>query len=192
MFFKNLKIFSAYSLVEILVVLGIFSILSIVATQSIFLVLRGSKKSESVVNVKQELDYAADIIERQLQNSKKIIVEPSSSSCTPGGTATVSAGFISQSGSRGDITCLDMPGKNLYTGGTDVRVASSSGIPISYKYRLTSNKIAISACKFTCFKEGNKINMLFEITASAKGISQVEGASVTTSRRFFVSGSERY
>jgi hypothetical protein len=71
-------------------------------------------------------------------------------------------------------------------------VASSSGTPINYQYRLTSNKIDISACSFTCYREGNKNSLLFEVTGSAKGVSGVEGATVTTSRRIYITGSERY
>lgn len=63
---------SGYSLIEILIVIGIFAVLSVVSTQAVLLSLRGAKKSESIVNVKEELDYASDIISRQLQSALTI------------------------------------------------------------------------------------------------------------------------
>src|SRR4030043_751743 len=61
-----------YSIIEILIVIGIFAIFSVVVTQSVILSLRGTKKSGSVVTVKEDLEYAASTIERVLQNATSI------------------------------------------------------------------------------------------------------------------------
>ncbi len=57
------------SLIEILVVVSIFAILGIIITRSVILTLQGSKKSESLIRVRENLDYAKSVIERQIRNA---------------------------------------------------------------------------------------------------------------------------
>ncbi|KKQ74848.1 MAG: hypothetical protein US97_C0055G0001, partial [Microgenomates group bacterium GW2011_GWF1_38_5] len=44
-----------YSVVEILVVVGIFAVMAVIATQSVSLSLKSSKKSDSTMLVRNEL-----------------------------------------------------------------------------------------------------------------------------------------
>ena len=104
-----------YSVIEILVVVGVFAILGVIATQSVNLSLKSSKKSESITLVKQELDYVANSIERNLQVANSIYC-PSS--------ATPSVGFRDIRGKRGDYACIDMV-TDFFVKDHDKRVASS-------------------------------------------------------------------
>lgn len=61
-----------YSIVEMLVVIAIFSILAVLSTQSIATSLRGSKKSENSISIRQNLDYVTSVMDRQLRNAKSI------------------------------------------------------------------------------------------------------------------------
>ncbi len=63
---------AGFSLIEMLVVLFVFSILGIVSTQILALSLRGSKKSESIGEVRSNVEYAASTMERLLRNAKSI------------------------------------------------------------------------------------------------------------------------
>ncbi|KKQ73426.1 MAG: hypothetical protein US95_C0056G0009 [Candidatus Woesebacteria bacterium GW2011_GWB1_38_5] len=63
-----------YSVVEILVVVGIFAVMAVIATQSVSLSLKSSKKSDSTMLVRNELDYTAGSIERNFQFASAIIV----------------------------------------------------------------------------------------------------------------------
>lgn len=175
-----------YSVIEILVVVGVFAILGILATQSISLSLRSSKKSGSIIDVKQELDNAAGNIERSLQTASSVVVE----NCSAGGYATSSVGFRNSRGARGDIACLDFtPG--FFVADHDKRVASSSGETVNFVHRITSSKVDLSACGFTCYTENNRTYIDFLISGSAAGVSSSEGASVTTSRKILVRGVSR-
>ncbi len=59
-----------YSLVEILVVLVLFSVLAVIATQTLFLSFRGSRKSGNVVLVRNNVDHAVGVMERHLRNAR--------------------------------------------------------------------------------------------------------------------------
>jgi type II secretory pathway pseudopilin PulG len=171
-----------YSVVEILVVVGVFAVLAILATQSISLSLRSSKKSDSVVNIKQELDNAADSVTRLLQTASVIYC--------PEATATPSVGFRDIGGNRGDIACLDTTNW-LYILGNDTRIASSSAESINYNKRLTSTRVDITSCSFTCTTQNTQKYIDFSVTASARGISSAEGGTVTTSRNILVKDASR-
>jgi len=171
-----------YSVIEILVVVGVFAVLAILATQSISLSLKSTKKGDSVVNVKQELDNASENVTRLLQTANEIYCpEPS---------ATPSVGFRDHGGNRGDIACLDTDPYH-FVGSADTRIASSSGESIRYNNRLTSPVVEITSCSFTCVTQNSQKYIDFSVSAFAKGISSAEGASVTTSRNILVKAAIR-
>ena len=168
---KKINKIRAYSLIEILMVIGIFSVFLIVVTQSIVLTLRGSKKSESVVNVKEELEYTASSIERNLASARTI-------TCTANPHEIQ---YVSRYGTQAAYSWLEV-------GGADPRIASSSG---ATTYRLTSNKISITYCSFTCSAESGGVGVVVDVTGSSRGVSGVEGASYSTSRKIFLEFNER-
>jgi len=69
---RKTNIKKGYSIIELLVVIAIFSIISVIVSQSLVLSLRGSKKSESVIEVKNNVDVALSTMERLLRNAKSI------------------------------------------------------------------------------------------------------------------------
>lgn len=171
-----------YSVIEILVVIGVFAVLGVLATQSINLSLKSSKKSDSIVLVKQELDNASGNIERLLQTASSITI--AGNFCTSN-NATPSVSFRDSKGYRGDIACLDTTA-GFYVQGNDTRIASSSGETINYNQRLTSNKIVLTSCQFNCFTQGAQTYIDFLVKANVKGVSGAEGAIVETSRKILI------
>lgn len=150
------------SLLEILVVVAVFAILGIIVTQSVLLTLRGSKKSESQVRVRENINYALSVIERQLRNADAL------DSC---------------SSSRVDYK--DSDGLSTYfscqISGSDSFVASGSA-------RLTGSEISISSCEFSCDLGSSSsypwVGVSLGATeAEAKG---VEGASVTATTKVYL------
>ncbi len=61
-----------YSLIEMLVVIAIFSVLSVLVAQGILLSVRNVKRSENTIKVRQDVDNAVGIMERQLRNATSI------------------------------------------------------------------------------------------------------------------------
>lgn len=170
-----------YSVIEILVVVGVFAVLGVIATQAISLTLKSSKKNDSMVLVKQDLDNAAGNIERLLQTASTVIV---GGDCTTP-FATPSVGFRDSTGLRKDIACFDSPPHN-WKGTVDSRIVISSGETIRYFNRFTPNAVQLSYCNFSCYTKDLKTYVDFTATASARGVTGIEGASFETSRKIIV------
>jgi len=124
---KQKKYQSGMSLIEILIVVAIFGILATVTTRSVLLTLRGARKSESQLTVRENLNYALSIMERQLRGAQKITTCPNPDPLVLNYQA---ADFIDTS-----FSCLAL--------GTDGYVASGSA-------RLTSTEVDLVSCSITC------------------------------------------
>jgi prepilin-type N-terminal cleavage/methylation domain-containing protein len=66
---KNKK---GYTLMEILLVVVIFSLLGVIVTQVVASTLRGSGKSENTVVVRENVSYAIGVMERNIRNAEEI------------------------------------------------------------------------------------------------------------------------
>ncbi len=117
---------SAFSLIEILIVITIFAVIGLLSTRSIFLTIRGAKKSDSLVRVRENVNYSLSVIERQLRNSESV-------TCPNASTDILN--YISLEGTTTTFSCI--------TGGADKYIASGSG-------RLTSSDISVTSCSFVC------------------------------------------
>ncbi len=157
-----MKMKKGYTLVELLVVIVVFSVVSMVATQTIVAILRGAKKSEGVTKVRQNLDYAMGTMERQLRQAKGI-----TSSCN--GTATSSITFNDQFGNPVTFSCV-----GINNGNQPASIASSSA-------SLTGNDITLSACSFTCTAGSASSPSYVTMTATGAHIAgQSQRVTVTT------------
>lgn len=153
---KQLQINHGFSLVEILVVISIFAVIGILSTRSLFLTLRGAKKSDSLVSVRENINNALSVMERQIRNSEKI-------TCPSSGT-TLS--YISLEGVSTSFSC---------TTGTSGYIASGSA-------RLTSEDISIISCSIDCSQSNLNVPPLItiSITAEDNTSTSVEKGSITT------------
>ncbi len=71
---KNKRITSlGFTLVEVIVVIGIFVILSTILLSILITVIRGTKKSDSILAVKQDGEHAIDQITRNLRFAKALV-----------------------------------------------------------------------------------------------------------------------
>ncbi len=171
-----------YSVIEILVVVGIFAVLGILVTQSVSLSLRSSKKSDSLVFVKQEVDYAADNIARLLQMAASV------SGCAGDGAQVSALGFRDIGGNLGDFACLDTPPFSI--GGTDPRIASSSGSTPNYQ-RMTSTNLNITNCTFSCYLSNSQLYVEFDVSANAKNTASEENSQYSLSKKILVRSSQK-
>jgi len=117
---------SGFSLVEILIVITIFAVIGLLSTRSIFLTIRGAKKSDSLVRVRENVNYSLSVIERQIRNSESI-------TCPNASTSILE--YVSLEGTSTTFSCV--------SAGDDKYVASGSG-------RLTSSDITVTSCSFSC------------------------------------------
>lgn len=105
-----------YSIIEMLVVIFVFSILAVVLTQSIALVLKSTTKSENTNEVRANVEYAMSVMERTLRNAKEI---DTSTGCGSAGSGTTIS-FFEQDGSPHTFSCI-------LSGGVDVINSSVFG-----------------------------------------------------------------
>lgn len=163
---KNIK--AGFSIIELLVVVAIFSTLAVLATQSVVLTLRGSKKSESLIEVRENVNYAMSIMERLIRNAKEDAL-----SCSD-----LVLNYTDQYGNPADFTC---------EGGSNGWIASSSA-------RLTSEDIVVDCSSgggnvvFDCPVPLGNAPPSVEITITAEDANSfaAEGAQVTTSTKILL------
>ncbi len=124
---RNLVNISGISLIEILIVIGIFAVLGILSTSAVLLSLQGSKKGDAQVKVRENLDYAISIIERQLRNAESISLCPN--------TNPLVISYSDSNDISTSFSCLNV---------------GSAGYVASGSARLTNEEISVTACSFTC------------------------------------------
>lgn len=132
---------SGFSLIETLVVVGLFAVIGIVVAQSTAVSLQGSRKADASSKVRENLNQAINVMERQLRSAKAI----TSPVCSTGGTSSTSINYTDQRGNPGSFTCYPEPNctSNSYV------ASPSAGTPLN----LTSvETLCITACQFTCTK----------------------------------------
>src|SRR5258706_12974663 len=100
-----------FSLIEMLVVMFVFSILAIVVVQTLAITLRGSKESESQVQARENIQYAISVMDRTVRNARRL-------TCS-GATATLS--YIDEYGNAANFQCLTSSG-NTYIASNSARL----------------------------------------------------------------------
>jgi prepilin-type N-terminal cleavage/methylation domain-containing protein len=160
--FSNIR---GFSLLEILVVITVFSILAILTTQAVFLTLRGSKKSESSTKVRENIDYSLAVIERNIRNADSL------EECPLSDPNTVI--YQDENGITTSFSCASEDDIGY--------IASASG-------RLTSSEVDVTSCSFTCEEGTGETNsaITVSITAQDASLSAMEGGEITISTKIFL------
>ena len=155
-----------FTLIELLVTVTIFAALGIIVTQSIILTLRGTRKSENLITVRENLNNSLGVIERQLRNAEGIITCPNPD--------TKLLNYKDENGVATAFSCANMTGTGY--------IASGSA-------RLTGEDVKLTDCSFTCSEATVSGVPSVEIALTAKNanvISTVEGGQVTISTKIFL------
>lgn len=148
---KNMQIYTkqnlkqlGFTLIEMLVVVSIFAIIGILSTRSVILTIQGSKKSETQVVVRENLNYVVSVLERNLRSAESVTCPNPSS---------LAIDYVSAQRIATTFSCVAQSG-GYY-------VASGSA-------RLNSDEILITNCSFTCTQENANIPPTVDISLSAK------------------------
>lgn len=161
--FKNKKFHQkGMSFIEILVVIGIFSILGVLTTQSLVLTIAGGKKTETTIKIRENINYAFSVIGRQLRNADLI------SDCTNANTLAIN--YLDQNGNASSFSCANLGA------GTIGYIASGSA-------QLTAANVDVTSCSFTCLtgSNGNPSTVKVNIEAKDSTLTGDENVIVTTS-----------
>lgn len=158
---NKLKFITGISLVEILIVIGIFAVLGILSTRVILLSLQGSQKEDAQIKVRENLDYAISIIERQLRNAGNVSPCPNSN--------LLAISYSDSNSISTSFSCINV---------------GSAGYIASGSARLTGEEINVTACSFTCTasSESTPPKVAIDIQAAdAASQGSKEGATVSIS-----------
>ncbi|MBI3385733.1 prepilin-type N-terminal cleavage/methylation domain-containing protein [Candidatus Gottesmanbacteria bacterium] len=129
-----------FTLIEVLVSVGIIALVMTVLAQGFFSLFRTNIKTELLKDVKQNGDFALDVMGRMIRNSKSV-----ATTCSLGGTTTASFSVVNQDGFTTTFGCLQ--------DATIPRIASTSGTRTDY---LTSRNVSLgingctNAVTFVC------------------------------------------
>jgi prepilin-type N-terminal cleavage/methylation domain-containing protein len=152
-----------FTLIELLMGIGIFSIIASATLTILFVSLRVSKKTDSLVQLRQSGNFTLSQIGRSIRYAKSL---DSPASCV----TTVSSQTIT-------ITSVESNSKTTFTctSGTDPSIASNSASLID------TNKFIVSECSFTCtqpsLNESPTIDFRFTLnTKSNTGIMESGGS----------------
>lgn len=144
------------SLIEVLIVVGVFAVLGVLTTRSVILTISGGKKSENLIKIRENINYSLGVIERQLRNADSV------TDCTNANTLRIN--YLDQNGTAASFSCANIGS------GTVGYVASSSA-------KLTADSIDITACSFTCQSPSNGGPRSVKVTIEAKDAAAVASAN---------------
>lgn len=116
------------SLLEILVVVSVFSFLGILITRSVVLTVAGSKRSESQIKVRQSLNYSLSVMERQLRNADSIPDCPN-----------LDTNYLAYNDQDGNLTFFSC-----------VPAGAGIGSVASQSANLTSSDVNVVGCSIVC------------------------------------------
>ncbi len=158
-----------FSLIELLVMLGVFSILMMVVAQVLLSSLKSVRKTEASVRVRQNVEYALSVIERHLHSAKGVEV------CNLGMT---SINYLTANNVSASFSCI--------TAASLGYVSSSSA---SLTSRLTSEEINVTSCKFDCVDDPTDSTpplVTVTLTASDRNTQGAESAQITQSIKVYL------
>lgn len=150
------------SLIEILVVVTVFSILAILATRGVLLTLRGARKSDSLGRVRGNVDFSFAVMERHLRNAESV-------TCV----SETQVDYVDKNSVSASFSCEDL---------------STSGYVASSSARLTSDQVSVTQCSFTCDQGGAGVppSVMMSVTAEDANADGVETAEVNVSTQIFL------
>ena len=134
-----MKNISGFTLMEVLVSVGIVAILGIVIVQTFFTTVRTSRKTEITRDVKQNGDFALDVMSRMVRSARMVTTV-----CSTNGTQTPTITIVNPDNYTTTFGCV--------VDGAVSRIASTSGLRTEY---LTSRNVSLgvdctNALTFIC------------------------------------------
>ena len=158
-----------FTLIEILVSVGIIAIVGSVIAQSFFSMVRTNVKTNLLTTVKQNGDFSLNVVSRMIRNATSV-----TTICSSGGTTTSSLSLLNNDGNSTTFNCqMD---------GTIARIASISATRTEY---LTNKNVTLgNSCTdtltFICTVYGDEkkeIQVLFTLSQLGAPEGQFEKAS---------------
>jgi prepilin-type N-terminal cleavage/methylation domain-containing protein len=169
----KIKFIQGFSLIEMLVVILVFSTVSVITTQAVASSLRNTRKSDSISKTRENVDFSISTMERLLRNAQNI-----TSLCD--GTATTTLTYNDERNIPGIFSCVTDAGVG--------HIASGSG---ATPPRLTGTDVNIDCTQtsFVCtpaVPPGVPQSVRITVSGSATNATGAEAATVTSSTKILL------
>lgn len=147
------------SIIEILVVSAIFVVLGVISVAVLSKTLGSARKSDSLIKVRENIEYSFSVMERNLRNSESV-------TCPNPNPMLLT--YIDEHGNSTSFSCVNV---------------GASGYIASASARLTSDTVAVTSCSIACTQAdlNSPPRIQVDITASDAVNLQAEKGSVTLS-----------
>ena len=161
--FEKRKARSGFTLIEILIVIGIFGVVAALGTSMFFSLLKGAAKARVMTEVKQNGDHTLRVMERMIRNAQEITTDPD------------------ESGVFSAITTLNSDNDTTIFSCSDNNIASNSA-------NLISNQLQVDNCSFTVTKgqpglTADEVVISFTLRQTGSGGRHEEEASINFNSR---------
>lgn len=159
-----------FTLIEILVSVGILATISIVVAQSFFTVMRSNSKTSLLADVKQSGEQAMQTMTRMIQNAKEI-----TSACSTEGQQSTSVVIVNPDGGTTTFGCV--------LDATVTRIASTSATSeflTDTTVTLGGDVCAASSLSFSCTTaagQPSRVAITFSLAQVGADAQQFEQAS---------------
>lgn len=151
---------------ELLVVISIFSVIIVISTQAIVLTLRSSRKGESLITVRENIDYAFAVMERHIRSAEDITCSANKRILN----------YTDKWGEPASFSCI---------GGSAGYIASGSARITSDEVKINCNSVnSIFDCNLSAGDAPPSVDIA--VTGTKTGESAVEGAEVTSSTKILL------
>ncbi len=164
---------NGFTLLEILVAIGVIALMGTLIAQVFFTTTRSNTKTEVQKNVKQNGDFAIEVMGRMIRGARTM-----ATNCSAAGTTTTSIAITNQDGGTTTFGCL--------LDGTVTRIASTSAGRTDY---LTDQNLTIggAACtgaslQFVCTAPSDQpstVAITFQLSQKGTPADQFEKASAS-------------
>jgi len=172
----ELKREKGFTLIETLVAIGAIATVGVLITQVFFTTTRSNTKTEILKDVKQNGDYAAEVMTRMLRNSIKV-----NSACSPTGTPLTSLEIVNADGGVTRFECV--------FDSSVARIASTSALSGRSDFITSANVTLggascvdpVSSLQFTCVSNVDQppqISLQFQLSQRRATAAQFEKASI--------------
>lgn len=137
-----------FTLIETVVAMGVFSLLTVTTSLLLFGTLRGSKKAAAALAVRTEGANVINSITQELRYAKEI------TSPTPGPSSMPTTSITYKTLNQGDVILLcDNANKKIILGGSN----------------LTSSKFNVSDCGFVYIPSSKTVSVDFKLSTTGTG-----------------------
>lgn len=161
-----------FSLIEILVVIALFAMIGVVVSQSTAVSLQGTRKADASSKVRENLNQALGVMERQIRAAKRI-----ESACSVSGSESSTITYTDQDGVSGRVfNCVNT---GACSASPNSYIASSSGMATLVNITSPST-VCITECKFVCTQPANGTppTVDISITGESKDVRGVENTII--------------